>query len=87
MCEFQDSSLCFPAAADPVHPHSLERPNRMKSILVKTGVYDPSKSNTDQEVNHLHRDTVCRAELAVPTFECKDVLEAVDTILREEDIT
>lgn len=71
---------------DPIHPHNIDRPNRVKSVLVKTGVYNPKSHFPPQEVNHLHRDTICRADLAVPTFVCEDVLHAVDTILEEEDV-
>jgi hypothetical protein len=58
----------------------------MKSVLVKTGVYAPESRYTPAEVNHLHRDTICREDLAVPTFVCDDVLEAVNTILKEEKV-
>ena len=79
--------LClYISATDPIHPNSTERPNRMKSVLVRTGVYDSEKAVLRNEVNHLHRDTICRAELAVPTFTCDDVLDAVETILREEEV-
>ena len=59
----------------------------MKSILVKTGVHGPGNSVVGQDVNHLHRDTVYRPELRIPTHACEDVLHAVDTILEEEKIT
>ena len=55
----------------------------MKSILVKTGVHGPGNSVVGQDVNHLHRDTVYRPELRIPTHVCEDVLHAVDTILEE----
>ena len=58
----------------------------MKSILVKTGVY-MSDGGIWKDVNYLHRDTVYRAELSVPTHVCDDVLHAVNTILSEENIT
>ena len=57
----------------------------MKSILVKTGV-SKHVNNDLSELNHLHRDTIYRPELAVPTYVCEDVLHAVDTILNEEKI-
>ncbi|XP_057309288.1 haloacid dehalogenase-like hydrolase domain-containing 5 [Hydractinia symbiolongicarpus] len=72
-------------STDAIHPHSHVRPDRMKSILVKTGVFG-FEEGVWEEVNHLHRDTICRAELAVPTYICDDVLHAVDTILEEEKL-
>ena len=78
--------ISFYLATDPIHPHNIDRPNRVKSVLVKTGVYNPKSHFQPQEVNHLHRDTICRADLAVPTFVCEDVLDAVDTILKEENV-
>ena len=74
-------------ATDALHPRSSIRPDRMKSILVKTGVYGSEHSVLDQEVNHLHRDTVLRPELRVPTHICDDVLQSVNKILEEEQIT
>jgi len=73
---------------DPIHPHRMDRPNRMKSVLVKTGVYNPSSQlQPSESVTHLHRDTICRADLAVPTYVCEDVLDAVDTIIKAENVT
>ena len=78
--------ILFRLATDPIHPHNIDRPNRVKSVLVKTGVYNPESRFQPLEVNHLHRDTICRADLAEPTFVCDDVLDAVDTILKEENV-
>lgn len=72
---------------DALHPRSSIRPERMKSILVRTGVYGSEHRVLDQEVNHLHRDTVLRPELRVPTHICDDVLHSVNKILEEEQIT
>ena len=77
----------FSPATDALHPKSSIRPDRMKSILVKTGVHGPGHSVIVEDVNHLHRDTVHRPELRIPTHVCEDVLHAVDTILEEEKIT
>ena len=70
-----------------IHNPSIgHRPERMKSILVKTGVSGSEESMYDMDVNHLHRDAVFRPELLMPTHTCSDVLEAVNTILKEEGI-
>ncbi|XP_065672945.1 haloacid dehalogenase-like hydrolase domain-containing 5 isoform X4 [Hydra vulgaris] len=70
---------------DALHPTSNQGPRRMKSILVKTGVSNYT-GNEPNDLNHLHRDTVYRPELVIPTHICEDVLHAVDTILNEEQI-
>ena len=77
----------FSTATDALHPKFSIGPDRMKSILVKTGVHGPGNLVVGQDVNHLHRDTVYRSELRIPTHVCEDVLHAVDTILEEEKIT
>ena len=74
--------------SDPLHPDSIVRPERMKSILVKTGVFGSDSTGVwEKDVSHLHRDTIHRPELAVPTHTCTDVFEAVNTILKEEGLT
>uniref|UniRef100_T2M6L9 Cat eye syndrome critical region protein 5 n=1 Tax=Hydra vulgaris TaxID=6087 RepID=T2M6L9_HYDVU len=70
---------------DALHPTNNKGPRRMKSILVKTGVSNYT-GNESNDLNHLHRDTVYRPELVIPTHICEDVLHAVDTILNEEQI-
>lgn len=73
--------------SDLLHPESSDNPKRMKSILVRTGVYGTDTTEVwAQDANHLHRDTVYRPELSVPTHEVEDVLEAVNVILTKEQL-
>lgn len=73
--------------SDLLHPESTVHPERMKSILVRTGVYGAESTEVwASEANHLHRDTVYRPELSVPTHEVEDVLDAVNVILKEEGL-
>jgi len=74
-------------ATDALHPKSTISPDRMKTILVRTGVFGGDDDIFEKKANHLHRDTIDRPELCVPTHICDDVLHAVNKILKEENLT
>uniref|UniRef100_A0A8D0AHX0 Uncharacterized protein n=1 Tax=Sander lucioperca TaxID=283035 RepID=A0A8D0AHX0_SANLU len=60
-----------------------------RSILVCTGVYNPSDGNTavSESVFHGHRDLVLDLELVEPHHVVEDVEEAVDLLLQRENLT
>ena len=60
----------------------------MESLLVGTGVYNPSKETTtssDDKIYHGHRDIAHEPELAKPTTYVPDVEEGIRYIMDKEN--
>lgn len=62
----------------------------MESLLVGTGVYDPTKevgTSIQDQVYHGHRDIANEPELAKPTKFVGDVDQGIRYILEKENFT
>lgn len=62
---------------------------KIKSILVKTGVFQGDQSNLKQIVNddlvYSHKDMIVDASLRMPDFLCENVHDAVKLIFEQEN--